>query len=314
MTAPQVATAHRLPENTYLRRHVDLLPGYRDALKLAEQADAELRNLPAVPDVPADLDPFTTGRITPEWLDAVDDHETSVAKYEKHRQRILTVKQRATGNAMSIFTGKINWLLRGLGDDLTQLMAEIADVDRALDGAETAEQAITLGVTDPWKRLCDLADDYSTLRSAQDYLMISVAPRQYWASCRPILGGSDTANLAHIRNLDDVWPDWRQPGMRTQHINVEGGKPRSEPWPADSGPELLLWLHRSPAEPWLPSLTEIDSLFREMREADNPAFQPRPERLLLNEPSSSHFDRIAPELKSVDAPAELAELGAAFDE
>jgi hypothetical protein len=309
MTTAQVATAHRLPSNVYLQRLVELLPGYRDALNLAEQADAALRKLPAVPDVPAELDPHVSGQITQEWLTAVMTHETAAAQYQKQRQLIATVKQRATGNAMSIFASNVNGLLRGLNDDLTRLLAEVSVVDRELGGADTAEQAVTLDAAPAWKRLRDLAVDYDTLRDAQTYLLLNVASRTYWTSCRPILGGEDHANLAYIRNLDDVWSDWRRPGLHTQRINVDGSKHRTEPWPADSGPELLLWLVRSPAKPWIPTLPQIDELFAELRARDNAPQQPQPQREVLNQPPrADYFDRIAPELTSVSPPAELAEL------
>jgi hypothetical protein len=297
MTAPAaLPTAIRLPHNRYLRRLVDQLPGYTDALSLAEHADECLSELPPVPPVPAELDPHTSGQITAEWLSALDTHEQAQAQYVKDRARIQAVKSRAQSTAASALNTNVNRLFRGLNDDLTRLLAEVAEIAQELDGASSPSQAIGRGVVEPWKRLCDLADDYSTLRSAQDYLLVSVAPKSYWQSCRPILGGEDTASLAHIRNLDDIYPSWRNLGA-AQRVNVDGSKDRAEPWPADPT-QLLLWLVASDAEPWIPTTTEIDELFRERRDRDNQPRQPQPARQTLNQPPrADYYSRIMPDIK-----------------
>lgn len=317
MTTPRLATAIRLPDNPFLRPLVDLLPGYRDALELAEHAEAALLDLPPVPPVPAELDPFTSGQITREWLDATTAHENAAAQYERDRQRIQHVKQRALGNASSVLSSKVNWLLRGLHDNLTALLAQVADVDRDLAGAATPDQAIGRGVTEQWKRLRDLADDYSTLRSAQDWIMLNLAPKSYWQTRRPVLGGPDHANLAWLRGLGDVHPSWRNPGI-AQRINVDGTKDRVEPWPVDEySPQMLLWLTRTPdAQPWVATLPQIDELFRQVRDDDgepSQASQQQPARQTLNEPPRDYFDRVAPAIGTASTPPvdldELATVG-----
>lgn len=308
MTTPTLATAIRLPDNEFLRPLAAALPGYKDALELAAQADQALHNLTPPNGVAAELDPVTTGTITSEWLDALDEHDADIARLEKHRARILNVRQRALSSASSILSSKVNWLLRGLDDTLTALLAEVADVDRDLDGASTPEQAIGRGVTEHWKRLRDLAGDYSSLRSAQDWCMLNLAPKTYWQTCRPVLGGPDHANLSWLRGLDDVHPSWRNPGM-AQRINVDGSKDRVEPWPVDEySPQMLLWLTRTPdAQPWVATLPQIDELFREIRD-DTPPQQPQQQRQTLNEPPRDYYDRVATPLEATSPPVDLDNL------
>jgi hypothetical protein len=110
------------------------------------------------------LDPHNSGQITAEWLSALDAHETAIGQYEKDRARIQAVKRSAQGTASSALAGSVNMVFRGLNDDMTRLLAEVADIAHELDGASSPSEAIGRGVTEPWKRLCDLADDYSTLQ------------------------------------------------------------------------------------------------------------------------------------------------------
>jgi hypothetical protein len=296
MTAPALAPAVRMPPE-YLRPLVEQLPGYRAAVDRVEQASAALRALtpPAIPD--------ESGPIT-EWADAMVEYETATAQYESRRKFILGAQHRASAEAANIFNSNINSLLHDLAERLTRLMADVTGVVAELNGAATAEQAVALDVGPAWKRLRDLAGEYETLRSGQEWLLLHVAPRQYWVSCRPSLGGEDHCNLAYLRNLDDLWPDWRQLGLSSRRINLDGSKDRQEPWPADGGPELLIWLLKSSAQPWIPSLPELDALFRELRERANPDPQPaQAERVVLNRaprpsrPAADYYDRVAPEIE-----------------
>lgn len=305
-TPPQVATMLRMPENPYLKRAAEALPGYREALELLADADEYLRNISAPQKDSAELDPLRSGTISPEWHDALDAAEAAAARYEKHRHRTLTIKQRAIGRATSILTSGVNLMLCALDDELTRLKSEVKDVERRLGGASTSDEAIALGVAPDWRKLqADLAPEYATLRDAQTYLLLNVAPRSYWTSCRPPLGGENHASVAWIRNLPQLWPDFRQPGLSSTRINLDGSQHREEPWPTDDGPQFLLWAIRSGAELWIPTLRQIDQLFRDLRQRDNPdSDQPA-------QPDAEHyFDRITDQLtigaKVVATPAEIA--------
>jgi hypothetical protein len=142
---------------------------------------------------------------------------------------------------------------------------------------------------------------------------LNLAPRHYWTTCRPILGGEDTGSLAVIRNLDDVWPSWTNPGL-AQQMHVDGTKQRGEPWPSDPV-QLLLWLvtslpaaARQPAHVWIPTLTEIDELFAERRDRDNPTPDSQPARLVLNQapqPPGDKYSRVVTPLETSTPPIDL---------
>lgn len=76
--------------------------------------------------------------------------------------------------------------------------------------------------------------------------------------------GDDWTSLSRIRNLDELWPHWRNPGL-AQRVNIDGTKDRAEPWPNDQT-QRLLWFRRHGAQLWIPRLTELDALFRELRD------------------------------------------------
>ena len=70
--------------------------------------------------------------------------------------------------------------------------------------------------------------------------MVQTRPIALWRSCSPPLPGESHLNLCYVRDLDSVWPGWRQPGMH-QQIDLSNRQTarREEPWPKDSGPEFL---------------------------------------------------------------------------
>ncbi len=304
MTAP--ATAIRLPDNKFLLPAVDALPGYKAALDRADRADEMLRELAPPAPVAADLDPRNTGP-TLEWLDALDEHDTAVERYERHRRRLLGSKQAAMGEAASVLRANANRLLAGLNDHLTELLHEVAEIADELDGAITADQAIGHGVAPAWKALAELVGEYAELRFAQEYCLNNLTPNHYWTTCKPVLGGEATASVAHLRNIDALWPGWRNPNANTQ-INIVGSKKRAEPWPSDPT-QLLLWLVTSEAEPWIPTTTQIDELFAEKRDRDNPKPTSPPQRDVLNQPprppTDDYYSRVITPLETSTPPIDI---------
>jgi hypothetical protein len=277
-----------------LWKAVDRLRGYKEALSLAEDADAWLRSLRPVPPVPAELDPHRCGKLSEEWLTAAAEHEAAAARLEHERRLILTVRQRAGADANAAFLNGIDHMLADLHHDLMGMLDNVADIANQLNGATTAAQAVEVDAGAAWKRLAELTTDYQTLRAAQHVIMLR-APRELWISCTPTLGGEPHANLAYIRNIGSIWANWRQPGLGPQRINIDGSKPRPEPWPTDPT-QVLLWLVTSSAEPWIPTTRELRQRFREPSERanpgpdDEPQQQPEPPR---NEPPRNPYDRIA---------------------
>jgi hypothetical protein len=68
-----------------------------------------------------------------------------------------------------------------------------------------------------------------------------------------------------IANLDDLWPSWRKPaafGLDTRPVD-------GRPWPSEPVQQLV-WLASGNAEPWVPTLGELDALAVERKTAANP--------------------------------------------
>jgi len=111
-----------------------------------------------VPDVSADL-PHHLGKIPEGWLDEMIDHATAVARYTQSRNILVGLKQTAASRASSILTTGIDRILTALNDDLTQLLGQVAEIVHELNGAASAEQAVTNDAGAAWKHLTALADD-----------------------------------------------------------------------------------------------------------------------------------------------------------
>jgi hypothetical protein len=137
-----------------------------------------------------------------------------VADYEMSRNIVMRQKQSAANEANHIVTTGVDLVLGTLRAELTQLLDDVKALVDQLDGATTPAQAIEADAGPAWRQLTVLADAYRDLRAAQGRLMMRAA-QQVWRNCSPHLLGEDTANLAVIKNLDDIWPDWRWGGTQT---------------------------------------------------------------------------------------------------
>lgn len=246
-----------IPRIEPLQIAVAALPGYREALELATEADQWLKEQPALPDV----DPALAAHVTDEWVDAVRARETALTEYEARRKIVQTRLHQEANRARSIFNTSADLLLGALQQDLTQLLDAAEKHVADLNGATTPAQVIAADVGEAWRKLTTLAEDYQTLRHAQEFVMMQTAVG-LWKSSTPQLPAEQHANRCYIKNIDTVWPGWRGSGLsgRPQYLDGDTVNVRRDPWPADTGPELLVWLVNSDAEPWIPTLKELRAL------------------------------------------------------
>jgi hypothetical protein len=236
-----------VPNIKPLQLAVAALPGYLQAVELAAEADKWLRQQPELRTVPDAL----RAHITDEWIDAERARATALAEYEAKRSLVQGRLLEAATSAQSILSSGVDLILGALQGNLTQLLDDTGQLVAELGGAATAEQAIAADASPAWRQLTALAADYQDLRSAQGWVMMR-APQQIWRSCLPDLPGEDHANEAFIKNINDIWPAWRQggPAHQTTYLGHDAPTPvRHEPWPVDNGPELLCWLVTSNAQP-----------------------------------------------------------------
>jgi hypothetical protein len=267
MTTPLDLTRART--NKFLAKAIDGLPEYHTALAVAERAQRMLAALAAVPDLPEQDHPLVSGRITEEWLSAVIDHEADVARLEKRRGLLLALSRDAQATAQNTYTLNGNKMLRQFHAELIGLLDGVREVAAELGAATTPEAAIADDCGPAWKQLKALAGDYDLLRAAQWTVMRSVGV-DYVQSAQPIAGGESHASDLYLRNVDEVFPSWRNPGASGEvRINIDGSRPRYEPWPLDKT-ELLLWLVNSPAQAWIPTTDQLERLWDDRKARANP--------------------------------------------
>lgn len=275
--APVVGGVPGIPQ---LQVAVNALPGYQRAIEVAASADNWLNTQSPVPAVPAELEPMNTGQVSEEYIRAVQANSAALADFESKRHIVMRQKQMAANQANQIVMTGADLVLRALQEALVQLVNEATQLVGQLNGAATAEQAIAADAGPAWRQLTELADSYQDLRAGQAWVMMRTAPQQ-WRSCTPDLPGSDHANLAFLKGIDDLWPSWRRggPAMNTVFVGP-GNAPnvRHEPWPADEfSAVMLVWLVNNPdAGVWLPTRRQLRELWEE-RNQPEPAPEHRDE-------------------------------------
>jgi hypothetical protein len=131
-----------------------------------------------------------------------------------------------------------------------------------LGGATTAAQAIDADAGAVWKRITELADDYSALRQAQTFVTLRGSV-SLWQSSAPQFPGDDHANEAFLRNIGQLWGNWRQPGMSRSRIDLSDNARRARTLAGRPRPELLIWLVTSAAEPWIRTGRQLRELWAE---------------------------------------------------
>lgn len=274
--------------NAYVQAAVESLDGYMDAMALVDAAQKALDNPPTAPDVPAKLDPFVSGKIEEAWIDAKLSRRAELARLEQRRAALQDFRHEAQRRAESLVATKLDTILGALNGELTKLLVEASKAAEQLGGARTAAEAVAANAAPAWKKLTALADDYERLRAGQQTVTMGLA-LGYWQSHD---GRESHASDNYLANLDEVFPDWRDPGRGSGRVvHVDGRVHRYEPWPIDPV-ERLVWLVTSQAQPWIPTRAELDALYAERRRRRNPnpkpSTQPGP---MLNKTPAPQYRR-----------------------
>lgn len=233
-----------------------LPPEYYAARKLVEQAQRMLITPPTdeAAAVVSKLNPASTNQIQEDWITACIDAKDFQDRLVR-RRGVLGDLIRDTNAQISALAQSINEdMLAGFDAELQGLLDEVAKVAEQLGGVRSAEEAIAADRVTVWRRLAALVEDYEALRQAQRSRTGVETLHQARAH-----GGEDHASDLYIRNLDEVWPQWRSGDGAVRHLNLDGRPHRYEPWPAQY-PQLLLWLATSEAEPWIPTTLQLEQL------------------------------------------------------
>ncbi|ULP45941.1 hypothetical protein [Mycolicibacter virginiensis] len=281
-------TVHDVNSNRFVQAAVEQLDGWLDAMALVDTAQAAVLNtLPPVAECPVELDPFLTGKVEEEWIDARLRRSAELARREQRQTTLRDLMHEAQMRAETIIVTKIDDVLAALNCELENQLADAARIVDKLGPVRTAGQAIEADVAPAWKALTKLSGDYELLRAGQELVMTQCAS-QAWRSAGSWGGREAPASTAYLRNIDELWPDWRNPGQGTKRVTRLDGQPhRYEPWPTDPV-ELLAWLVTSEAQPWIPTRKQLAELHEERRRRRNPNPKPsnQPGPLLNRTPKS----------------------------
>jgi hypothetical protein len=239
--------------NRYFADAVSALDGFDVAIGIAEDARKLLKDRTVdTAHVPS---PLQTGTVSVDWLEAATAERMAMQRTEFERQVLLQLIDNADREAESIFSVGADEMLAHLNGELAAVVDAVTAAE--LDGATTAAQAVDRGTAEAWRKLGPLVQRYDEIRRAQDTVMRQHPEYVARARSRFADTADNHANDLYIRNLDQVWAGWNKPHNVVE--NVDGTPHRFEPWPADPA-ERLLWLATSDAEPWCPTLGDLDEL------------------------------------------------------
>jgi hypothetical protein len=255
-----LAVVQKAKTNNYFRRAVDTQE-YRDAVALLETALQHRSSLPAVnlppqqPDRPAGLD---------DWLTAVATAKAAEQDREIRFNALTSLISICHNQIAAVVDVMPDRVLHALATDMAELMSQVDDAVGRLGGARTANEVIAAGVGDIWNELRQLRKSYDQLRDAQAFVMADEMSRH----ASTYLYDDPHASRLFIRNIDDVFPAWRDPGPST--ITLSGAPPDPRPWPTDPIAQLV-WLSSSDAQVWLPTFGQLEQLQAELHRKRNPA-------------------------------------------
>ena len=253
-----VAVASRCRANKFYRAALEASPDYVAAAGLRAKLLAEQQNLPGVPAV---AQPVSGDDDLKSWLaevvaaeEAERDRDT---KYRAIQARLIWCDR----TIESIATTQTDDFLARLHENLMGIMAKVEGVVERLDGAHTPVQVIDTDVGDAWKQLAPLRAEYDAVRQGQEWVVagehLVTSVRSDWLSDDPM------ASDLILSNLDSVFPNWKsRPGNVFRMSDAPEEDPR--PWPADPI-EALVWLCTSEAQPWVPTMSQLNQLNTQRR-------------------------------------------------
>jgi len=219
-----------------------------DAHRVAARLDAERRR--PVTDVvgPARQrlaeDFRTAAADEAPWPDGAELAEALTA--QRANVERLPILERVTAEAQADFvdavvestTRIITKHLRPVLDEILTEATKAAEAMAPYGDSPAALLTAPAPARKAYGALDGLAERYGVLRDAKAILN------------RGVERLDDADVFGELRNLADVWPNWRKRG--------------EPPWPTTSAAVRLLWLVRSEAEPWMPTAGEQDDRYREV--------------------------------------------------
>lgn len=261
MTAPTGAPAalvmQRCGQNRFYKLAVET-PEYLRVIELRDKATRTRAEIGPAPTVP--LPP--TADCVDEWLEA----KARIRKYTRDTDdEAKDLDSLITHCDMMIRAQTVNVdpLVTALATKLPSVMAGIEDAVNRLDGAHTPTDALVAGKGDVWHELhTEHVPEWDAFWQAFDW--ITSEHQLYHHARSQYLFDDELASRARIRNIDSIFPSWREPAPDTAIMGWNSSDPR--PWPADRVGQLV-WVVTSGAEVWAPTP-------RQLREQQQPRERP----------------------------------------
>ena len=259
LNAPAQLVLDRLNANRYYRVAVET-PDLDEAIELRARAIRMRAELPPVPAVPL---PATPDADLDAWLDdaaaTVQLEFTRAARDDALARLIDTQEMR-----ISRVTTTPDPSLARLDEIMQTIMGIARRLVERLDGHHNAAQIVANGDPKPLAAYQELrqlrAEEYDAIRTAQDW--ITSTDHRVTAYRSRYLHDDDLASDFTLGNLDDVFPQWREPKAAEYSITVRSDQPDPRPWPKDPT-EQLIWMVTSDAKVWVPTWAQLGELQRQ---------------------------------------------------
>jgi hypothetical protein len=250
--------------NPYFAKAISRTPEYDEAKALREKAiAARLRLVTSRPHAPAM--PTSAADDLDSWLAAAAQAAAADAEWVAKDAAIVNLIAAADARIRGVAFDR-DAILKSLDQDLQTLMSDIADAVERLGGATTPSEVIAAGTGDAWNELGQLRAQYDCIREAQASAILG-ADEQFNRGRSNYLRDDALANDAAVANLDSVFEHWRDPDRSFVSLGPER---RPQPWPEDPIGELV-WMSTSGAQPWVPTLRQLEALWTRRRATANPA-------------------------------------------
>lgn len=256
--------------NPTLRRIVDTLPGYSEAITVADTCLHRLQNLsidPDMTDAATEIEQILATGTVPDDFGTHLARQRAYLEDHNHQRSVLDdLAKQAAERASIIVSSQAPTILSALNDNLGTVLDVVRSLAKDLDGALTADQAVAAGkkASDAWRLLPSSKSDYDQIRTAQNIVMIETYPGENLRA-RSNNNGDPLARDTYLANLDEIWPTWSVAGMREE---ISGDRLQPAPWPVDELGQIV-WLATSNAEPWVPTKQQLLDLWEERIERNH---------------------------------------------
>ncbi|WP_153805712.1 hypothetical protein [Nocardia sp. SYP-A9097] len=258
----------RFRNDPRIMQALESVPGFNEAVAVGLKADVLLTEIEQQAESAnlIDLDAIVSqGDIPDSWLESIGTNHLKAEIAERKLRLVRELRGRAAAHLESAAIYGMDEILSQLNSQLQPILASIEMAVAELGEAWNMAEAVDAGTAEAWRKLIQLRSEYNTLRASQQKVMAEV--RDSLVIAKSSRTRDDRASETHIRNLDDIWPEWASPLDTTGQSIVPGINPAlvldrgedSQPWP-ENDDEFMVWAVRNDVELWIPTIAQLREL------------------------------------------------------